>query len=274
MIQKDSSLKINWFPGHMKKTTDEINKLIKHIDIIIEVIDSRAIKSSSNPDLNKLVGNKPILQIALKQDLSSRSVSYSNQLIISNLNDKNLRNQILTQLNNLISEKKEKLIKKGLVNPKFLVLVMGLPNVGKSSLINLLKAKKSLEAHNYPGVTKKMKIVNIDKNFDLIDSPGVFIKNIDNFELAYKLALLNNIKREVLNLEEIIKYGLDFINNIDPNAIKTFYKLENDYLDFYNFLDQIKPRYLSKNQELDENKLFNNLFNDISEGKILKFIFD
>lgn len=270
----DKTKKINWFPGHMKKTTDEISILIKKVDLVVEVVDARAINISSNPDLEKFTNNKPILKIALKQDLSNSKIFYSKNLIISNINDKNLKNQIVNSFNNLLEEKFIKYQKNGLLNPKFLILVIGLPNVGKSSIINLLKGSKKLEVHNYPGVTKQLKIIDIHKNFYLVDTPGIFIKNIENYQHAYILSLLNNIKKEVVNLEDVVRFGLDTINKIDCNAIKIFYKLNDEYDNFYDFIKQLKPKYLLSNNELNENKLYNDLFNDISKGKILKFNYE
>lgn len=267
--------KINWFPGHMKKATDEITKIINHIDLVIEVVDSRAIISSSNPDIVRLIKNKPHLKIALKSDLSDNIKQEENLFLQGSIKNKLFRKNIIDKLEDIIKDKKGKLIKKGLKNPKFLVLIVGLPNVGKSSLINFLKQKNILSAMNLPGVTKKQHIASINNTFDLVDTPGILIKNINDINVAYNLSLIHCIKKEVIDLEKVLEYGFNILNKNYQGCLFSYYKI-NKYISFSDFCNEIalKYGYLQKNNEIDLNRLYERLFKDISLSKITKINFE
>lgn len=265
--------KINWFPGHMKKAIDEIKNIIKNIDVIIEVLDARCIKSSSNTDLIKFYNNKIHLKVALKSDLAGLVYSEDQNLIISNIFDKNLRSKIINKLLFLLKMKIDKYKQKGLVNPKFSILVCGLPNIGKSSLINLLNVKKVVEARNIPGVTKTQRRVNIHNYLDVIDTPGIFIKNITDLNTAYQLSIINCINFNVLPIDKVLEYGFDFIAKNHNKSLLDYYKI-NEYSDFNNFINKIKDKFLSKNNQIDFNKLYMKLFKDLSESKICKIKFN
>lgn len=271
----DNINKINWFPGHMKKATDEIKKKLNLVDLIIEVVDSRCIDSSSNSDLINIINNKPHLKIALKSDLSLLNECYDKNLIVTNTKNKNNRSKIIEIFYEIFTDKIQKYKSKGLVNPKFTIMIIGLPNVGKSSLINFLKSKNNLIVRNQPGVTKNQRIVNINENFDLIDTPGILFKNISSFNVAYKLALINTIKKEVLPIEQILEFGFNYLSTHSYNKLKEYYKI-NDFDNFYNFCDVVAKRYnyYIKNSEIDWNRLFDKLFNDFIECKISKVNYD
>lgn len=267
--------KINWFPGHMKKASDEILKIISKVDILIEVLDSRAISSSSNPDLFKFIQNKLHFKIALKSDLAEDIKNNEESILKGSLKDNSFRNKIINKLESIIKVKKEKLISKGLKNPKFLVLVIGLPNVGKSSLINFLKQKKILESRNIPGLTKQQRIVSINQTFDLIDTPGILIRNIFDDKVAYNLSLINCIKKEVLPIEDVLKYGFDFLNKNYKEKLYEYYNI-NEYESFFSFCNEISIKfgYIQKNNEIDYYRMYDKLFNDISLSKITKINYE
>ncbi|MDE5617694.1 MAG: 50S ribosome-binding GTPase, partial [Ureaplasma sp.] len=203
----ECGLNINWFPGHMKKSLEEIGKIVNKVNLIIEVLDARAINTSSNDELLNIVGNKPILKIALKSDYSD--LKNSNDIFVCNIKEKNLRNKIINEINKKLKSQFESAKRKGLIHPKFIILVIGLPNVGKSTLINILKNKNTLITQNFPGVTKKQTIVNINNELNLIDTPGVLFKHIEQIEDAYKLTLINSIKKEIVPLDKVLEYGFN-----------------------------------------------------------------
>ncbi len=271
----ESINKINWFPGHMKKATDDIKNKLNIVDLIIEVVDSRCINSSSNSDLLKIIANKPYLKIALKSDLSLLNEQYNSNLIITNTKNKNNRKKIIDIFYQIFNEKINKLKAKGLVNPQFTLLIIGLPNVGKSSLINFLKAKNNLVVKNMPGVTKNQRIVSINENFNLIDTPGILIKNINDINTAYKLSLINCIKKEILPIEDIVKFGFNYLFVNFYNQLKLYYGIE-DFSDFYDFLKLVanRFRFLSKTGEYDTDRAILKLFHDLIECKITKVNFD
>lgn len=266
--------KINWFPGHMKKATDEIKKSLLKVDFIIHVVDARCYKTSDNPELIQYVNSKPIIKIALKQDLSllkNQDVDF----LIGSIKDKNFKQKVINELYKCFEVKIEKLKQKGLVEPKFIGMVIGLPNIGKSSLINFLAPKKTLKVENRPGVTKTQSTRQINNNFFLIDTPGVFLKNITNERDGYVLVLINCIKKEVVELTEVLKFAYDFYLRNHKQELFKKYNLENE-LDFFGFVDFICHQYkfFSSKNELDYNRAFDLLFLDFSNNKITKINYD
>lgn len=269
----DSGLNINWFPGHMKKGTDELIKISKHIDLIIEVVDARAIHSSSNSEILNIFQNKPIVKIGLKSDYSS--LKNSENVLIGSIKDNKFKQEIIKEIYSKLDSRIKSLKNKGLINPKFTLLVVGLPNVGKSSLINFLKSKNILQAQNLPGVTKKQRLVQVNENLNLIDTPGILFKKINNIETAYKLVLVNCIKKEILILEHVLTFGFNHYYSKHKNEFLKYYQLESvdNYLDFMNQICQ-KRKWITANNQNDINRFEVNIFNDFSLGKICKTNFD
>ena len=269
----ETGLNINWFPGHMKKGTDELVKISKQIDLIIEVLDARAINSSSNDEIIEIFNNKPIIKIALKSDYST--TSSSGNVLVGSIKNKNFKQTIIKHIYSVLDTKIKHLKSKGLVQPKFTILVVGLPNVGKSSLINFLKSKNVLIAQNMPGVTKKQRLIAINENFNMIDTPGILFKRINKIETAYKLVLINCIKKEILTLEHVLKFGFEHYKKYHYQDLLNYYKLSK-ITDYYDFVEQVcKTKYwFLQNSELDLSRFENNVFNDFSLGKICKTNFD
>lgn len=268
-------LNINWFPGHMKKGTDQIIANSNQVDMILEVVDARAIYSSSNHELLNQIAHKPVLTIALKGDYSSLTTSPEPNILLGSIKDKNFRQVIINKINEMLHDKIERAHKKGIVKPKFSLMVVGLPNLGKSSLINFLKNKKVVIAKNMPGVTRNQNLVAINDSLYLIDTPGILLKRIDNIETAYKLVLINAIKKDVLVLEHVLKYGFEYYQTNHLNALLKYYHLEQvkDYEDFVNQVCKQK-HWLTTNGQNDINRFEDQIFNDFSLNKICKVNFD
>ena len=271
----DNSLKINWFPGHMKKATDELISIAKNVDLIIEVIDARAIESSSNQEITKIFQQKPILKIALKTDYSIVNNSNSDEILFVSLKEKKFKNLIIKKIYEIFDKKIQKDKTKGLVVPKYTILVVGLPNIGKSSLINYLKNKNILKVQNYPGVTKKQQLVSINKNFDIIDTPGILFKKIDDINIGYKLVLINCIKKEVVTLDHVLRFGFNHFYKNHFNSLLNYYKLQ-DIKNYDDFVQQVclSKKWITKDNVFDINRFESQIFNDFSLGKITKTNFD
>jgi len=274
-MEENKVTKINWFPGHMRKATNEIINKLKIVDLVIEVVDSRAINSSSNDELRKLFGNKKIIKIALKQDLADIRKNDDEDIIYGSLLDKNFKNKINRTLYNIMEEKMNKLKSKGMINPKFMVMVIGLPNVGKSSLINYMAPKKTLKVENRPGVTKAQQYRSINKNFNLLDTPGILDKKIRNIETGYKLALINCIKKEVLPIDEVLEWGYNYLTKYYYNAISKYYSYDEmyNYNEFINYLCK-KYHYLMDNNELDVNRAIGTFYRDLINCKITRINYE
>ncbi len=270
----NAEIKINWFPGHMKKATDEIIKKLKSVDFVIEVLDARAVQLTANPELRSLIQTKPHLKVALKQDLAD--ISSAEGIIFESIKSKSFKTKLVEALESMFAEKIERLKKKGLVNYQFIGIVIGMPNVGKSSLINSLAPVKSLITENRAGVTKRQSTKKINKNFYLVDTPGVMVRKIDSIEDGYKLSILNLISKKVLPLYDVIKAHYEFLcSNYKKNLYKYFELDENETLDFNQFLNHVckKYGYISKGNEFDYDRALDNLFNLFSNSTITKFHF-
>jgi ribosome biogenesis GTPase A len=184
----------------MARTIRDI-KEIKLIDLVIELVDARAIKASSNNELVKEI-QKPRITIAVKGDLSDVK---SENILICSLKDSSTRKKIIDKLYKTFENKISKMKSKGLLVPQFYVLIVGMPNIGKSSLINYLSKGSKLIVENRPGVTKRKQMIKINENFLLYDTPGVMVKKIDNDEDGFKLGLINAINNKVLPIEETME---------------------------------------------------------------------
>ncbi|MGL4951562.1 MAG: ribosome biogenesis GTPase YlqF [Mycoplasma sp.] len=266
--------KINWFPGHMKKATDEIIKQLQNVDLIIEVLDARAPIQSTNQELNRIANQKPILKIALKKDISDIKVSEFPDILFGSIKDPSFKKIIINAINDKLSAKIERQKRKGLLISQFLVMVIGIPNVGKSSLINFLAPKKVLKVENRAGVTKNQATRKINDNFFLIDTPGVLVKKIENIEDGYKLAIINCISKNILPMHDVIKYCHSYFYENYKSQMDTFFSFKTCD-NFDDFLIQVCDKYQYKimNNEWDFDRSYLKLFNIFSDAEICKYHF-
>lgn len=256
----------------MKKATDDIAKKIQSVDFVIEVLDARAITTTSNNELLTLLKNKPLIKIALKSDFSDQIKSYDN-VLIGNIKQSFFREQIIKYLNHIFASKIEKMKQKGLVNYQLIGMVVGIPNIGKSSLINFLAKNKTLITENRAGVTKRQTIKKINQNFYLIDTPGVLFKKIENLEEGYQLSILNNIAKKVLPLFDVIRYHYYFLKTHYISELNSYFNEKFEAIEFEDFINFIAQKYQFKikNNEIDLERTLNFLFTCFSEAKICKF---
>ena len=274
---------INWYPGHMAKTKREIKEKLDLIDIVFEVIDSRIPKSSKNKDIDSLIKNKPRILIMTKLDLCDKKntnkwISYYENNgykviavdLINNLNIKQIYEESEKQM--LLLNKKRK--EKGLKERKIRALILGIPNVGKSTLINRLVGKKATNVGNKPGVTKKLEWIRINDKLELLDTPGILWPKLDDTEVALNLASMTAIKEEILDLEEVSIYIIKKMLKLYPNNLKERYNLTNTS-DIIDILDQIGRKIGAlKNKEIDYDRVYNVIIKDLREGLLGKVTFD
>jgi ribosome biogenesis GTPase A len=255
----------------MAKALREIHDL-KNIDMVIEIVDARCIKTSSNPDLIS-VFNKPKLTVALKADLADVNVKKHSDVLIGSLKERSFKTKIINTINAKLKSSFDKLRLKGLKNPEFYILVVGLPNVGKSSFINFLVGSNKLIVANKPGVTRSQQIIKIDKNLFLYDTPGILVKNVDSEADGFKLALVGTIRRDILPLNEVVKYGYDFLNEHYRNDLKNKYGVDGlTYNEFINHLCKIYN--FAINGVNDINRAVEFIYGEFLNGKITKVNYD
>ena len=275
---------INYYPGHMAKTKRLIRENLKYIDVIYEVVDSRMPKSSKLIDIDDYIGDKPKLMIMTKEDLCDKKETekwikyYENhgyKVILVNLEKNNDLKSVLNATLEILKEKNKLKEEKVLLNTKAKVLVVGVPNVGKSTLINRLAGKKVVNTGNKPGVTKNLSWIRVNDKIELLDSPGILWPKL-NQDVALNLAALTAIKEERLPLFDIASYILTFLEKYYPNILKERYNLDELDEDIVISMEEIgkKRGCLIKGGEIDYNKVIHLIIDDVKNGYIKGVTFD
>ena len=278
------SVGINWYPGHMAKTKRLISENIDLIDVVYEVIDARIPYSSKVIDLDNYIKNKPRVLIITKYDLcdkieTNKWIKYYEQkgykvFPIDLEHSTNLKS-LISMTNDLLQNLNEKNKNKGLLKRKTRVLVVGIPNAGKSTLINRLVSKKVANVGNKPGVTKNLNWIRINNDLELLDTPGILWPKIDTGNIAYNLATFTAIKEEVLPIDDVVSYILKSLHQYYPNILKERYGVD-DVEDIESALEIIgkKRGCLVKGGIVDYDKVYSVIINDIKLGNIKGITFD
>lgn len=274
---------INWYPGHMAKTKREIKEKIDLIDIVFEVIDARIPRSSKNKDIDSLIKDKPRILIMTKYDLCDQQKTQKwieyyqhegyNVIPVDLINNPNLH-KIYEETNKLTKELNEKRAKKGLMPRKLRVLILGIPNVGKSTLINRLVGKKATNVGNKPGITKKLEWIRINNQIELLDTPGILWPKLDDEKTALNLAAMTAIKEEILDTEEVAIYIIKNMLKYYPSNIISRYNLPESK-DIIEIIDSIGKKIGAiRNQEVDYEKVYTTVIKDLRDGYLGKITFD
>lgn len=279
------STNINWYPGHMAKTKRLIREKLNQIDIVFEVIDARIPYSSKIIDIDEFIQNKPKLLIVTKYDLCDKKETkkwinnYERkgyQTICMDLNTDHIKNKIIEKTNILMKEKNDNRIEKGMNIRKPRVLIVGIPNVGKSTLINHLVGKKTVVTGNKPGVTKNLDWIRVGDAFELLDSPGILWPKFENETVAFNLASFTAIKEEILPTEKVVCYILSMLLKYYPKILKERYgidSLDEDFIEAFETIGR-KRGCLVKGGQIDYDKVCTVVMNDIKDGTIKNITFD
>ena len=276
---KDDNLHINWYPGHMKKTKEMVQNNLKLVDVVIELLDARIPLSSKNPEIDKLAHNKPRVVVLNKSDLSDRAklnkwISYYQSKGIKAIPVDTLKgsgvNKIVEECKNVTKEKMDALKENGRKERAIRVMIVGVPNVGKSSLINKLTGRKSTQTGDRPGVTKGKQWVRLKGNLELLDTPGILWPKFEDQKIALNLAFTRAIKDEILDIDTL---GLKFIekmSDIEPEKLKARYKLDSlgeEPLETMEMIGRKRGFILGRN-ELDYTRIAKTVLNEFREGKL------
>ncbi len=271
---------INWYPGHMHKTRKEITESLSQTDVIIELLDARIPSSSRNPLINELVKDKKRIIIINKSDLADPVITkkwtdYFNSqegitaVSISSTFDKN-PGKIVNMCRDLC--KNEVWFTRRPVR----AMIAGIPNVGKSTLINKIRGKKKAEVSNKPAVTKRFQRVSISKGFELIDTPGVLWPKFEDQSVGYKLAILGSIKDSILDIQDIARYAYEYMEKHYSDRLKTRFKIDelpSESQEGISLLGK-KRGFLLKGGTVDYDRACRLLIQEIRDGKLGTVSFD
>ena len=279
---QDKKSNINWYPGHMEKARRDMQDSLKAADMIIEIRDARIPYASSNPLLDKMIQNKPRLIVLSKKDLADEAITkvfiekYSNEdnkvIAVDLQNDSSAKNIIINASKELTKPKRDKMIAKGIKPRAMRAMICGIPNVGKSTLINRIVGKNKAKTADKPGVTRSLTWIHTDEALDLLDTPGVLWPKFDNQHIGCLLAATGAINEDILDLKSITNETIEVIRDYYPGVLENEYGFQTD-TDIHEVLTYIaKKRNLVKDSDtLDIDRAAILFLREYRRGKLGKF---
>jgi ribosome biogenesis GTPase A len=276
---------IQWYPGHMAKTKKQVKEKIKLVDVVLELLDARIPYSSQNPVIKELIGNKPRVILLNKADLSDpveldKWVSFFEgkgikTLKINSVNGMGV-DKIKGVLKEVLKDKIAKEISRGRRERPIRAMILGIPNVGKSTLINRLANKKKLIAQDRPGVTRHTQYIRVGQDFELLDTPGILWPKFDNIDVAFKLAITGAIKDNILPIDEVAIFGFKYLHKYHLNRFEERYSIKvdiEDILKIYNDIG-IKRGCLLPGKQIDFDRVNDLFLHDFRHQKFGRITLD
>lgn len=275
---------IHWYPGHMKKAQIEVQERLKLVDVIVELLDARIPVSSRNEVLYKITKDKLRLVVLTKTDLADKKEtekwinSFKNQgfsAIFADLNNQTDVKNIIKEVEKLGENKNQKYIAKGMKPQPVRAMIIGIPNVGKSTLINKISGRHAASVQNKPGHTKAQQWIKVSNKFELLDTPGILPPSYDDHKKAINLALVGSVNAEILPNEELAKHAFDYVKENYPEYLKTRF----EYLDLNKEDDTCfeeiayKRGYFTKGGQ-DIEKAYKVFLNEIKNGLLGQITFE
>lgn len=268
-------MNINWYPGHMRKTKTQIQEDLSLVDIVLEIVDARIPYSSKNPQLDTVIGNKPRLIILNKSDLADDKLlkvwqDYYKDLGIDSIKMNSTNKKNLYQVVEYLKKfQEEKLVKEGKLNRNNIrAMVVGIPNVGKSTFINGLSGKKGARVGNTPGITRGKQWIKTQYNIDLLDTPGVLWPKFEDDLVAEKLAITGAIKDNILDIETLVFRLISIFVELNIDDIYTRYNINKEVKDPVEIMDQIGKNRgcIIRGGEIDYSRVSNLVMTEYRKG--------
>ena len=273
-----SKTSINWFPGHMNKARRLMEDSLKLVDMVIEIRDCRIPYSSANPLLDQLINNKPRLIVLSKKDkaddmdtikwINNLKDDHTSCVAINSLND-NVKAILIKECRNIMAAKIARMKAKGMKPRAIRAMVVGIPNVGKSTLINAVAKKRIAKVANKPGVTQSLQWMRLDKDLELLDTPGVLWPKFNDENVALNLALCKAIKDEVLNIEQIAVYAMKKMIAYYPERLIDRYNIviSDDIYDMFRQIGENQKLIMAKN-EVDYERVYAFFVQEVREDQL------
>lgn len=271
-------MRINWYPGHMKKSIDKIKESLKLVDIVAEIVDARIPFSSRNPLIDNVINNKARLIILNKVDMANpietkKWVQYFNsqgiKVVEYNSTKDRSTKKIYNEAKSILKDLFDRRAEKNIDNKTIKMMVVGIPNVGKSTFINNLSNRKGAKVGNRPGVTRSNQWIKTDSDLLLLDTPGVLWPKLDLYDNARNLAFTGSIKDEVLEIEDLTFEFIKKLKDLDPAALENRYKVDASQ-ETLEIMDQIaiKTGSMLRGQEIDYFKVSNIILDDFRKLRL------
>lgn len=277
---------IQWYPGHMAKAKRQVSEQLKKVDVVFELVDARIPYSSRNPMIDDVIKQKPRVVILNKKDMTNlkeleKWETYFKDegfypVAVDAKHGKNLKN-VEVEAIKATQEKFDREKAKGLKPRAIRAMIVGIPNVGKSTLINKLAKRSIAETGNKPGVTKQQQWIKVGKSLQLLDTPGILWHKFEDEEVGKKLSLTGAIKDSIVHLDEVAIYGLNFMIKHDVSALKRHYNIDtHEDAEILDWFDAIGRRrgLLQKGNEVDYESVIELIINDMRNAKIGTYCFD
>lgn len=276
---------IQWFPGHMAKARREVTEKLKVVDIVFELVDARIPTSSANPMLDEIIQQKKRLVLLNKADMADPEytkqwIQYYTEkghraLAINSREGKGLK-EIIKASEELLKEQRERRERKGLKPRAIRAMIIGIPNVGKSTLINRLAKRNIAKTANTPGVTRGQAWIKVGKELELLDTPGILWPKFEDKDIGYKLALTGAIKDSLLNMQDIAVYALGFLKSRYPERLQERYQMEDvpkEMVDLFDHIGKLRGCFMSGG-EIDYDKTAETVVIDVRTQKFGTLTFD
>lgn len=273
---------IHWYPGHIAKAEKKLKEQVNIVDVVIEVLDARIPMSSSYPDIEKLLREKPRLILMNKSDLANQEETSkwvktirertNCSVIATSASDNRDLSKILNKVIELGQPKIIALVKKGLLPRAVRVMVVGMPNVGKSSIINKLIKKAKTKTGAKAGVTRDQQWVRINPKVDLLDTPGIIPLKQEDQDKAYKLAFVDSIGQNAYDVEAVAEIFVRDVEKIYPNLIRDYYKLEDEEVNIAHIA--LRRNWIVSGGNPDTKRAAQNVLNDFRVGRLGKLTLD